>query len=413
MVLNPRRQLPEGLNTANAQYFDALVRHQIFLLRVSGSIRNEIHELLDAVERDMRAQIRTRIRPGQGITRPVDVRRLESLLAALRATRLRSWDSVRERWLQRLIEVANAEPEFLAGAMQTVSPVVVNPILPSQELLLAIVRERPFEGRILSEWADDIARADLQRISDQIRIGLTQGESSANIARRVVGTASLRGRDGVTEITRRQAEAITRTAVNAIGNGAKRAFYDANADLFDGELYVATLDERTTRICSSLDGQRFPVGEGPLPPLHFNCRSLRVPILDGVELGDRPAINVTQRQLLREYTESRNLRTVTRRADLPRGNKGRFDRFARTRKRQLIGRVPGKVTYQEWLGRQSNAFVDDVLGRTRGRLFREGNLPLTRFVNRAGDEIPLRDLARHEADAFRAAGLDPVDFTGG
>lgn len=413
MVLNPRRQLPEGLNTANAQYFDALIRHQIFLLRVSGSIRNEIYELLDATERDLRAQIRTRIRPGQGITRPVDVRRLEALLRALRATRLRSWDSVRARWVERLIEVANAEPEFLANALQTVSPVVINPNLPAPELLLAIVNERPFEGRILREWADDIQRADLQRIEDQIRIGLTQGESSANIARRVVGTASLRGRDGVTEITRRQAEAISRTAVNAITNQAKRAFYDVNSDVFDGELYVATLDERTTRICSSLDGQRFPVGEGPLPPLHFNCRSLRVPILDRVELGDRPAINVTQRQLLREYTESRNLRTVTRRADLPRGNKGRFDRFARTRKRQLIGQVPAKVSYQEWLGRQSNEFVDDVLGRTRGRLFREGNLPLTRFVNRAGDEIPLRELARREADAFRAAGLDPVNFTGG
>lgn len=410
MVLNPRRQLPEGLNTANEQYFDALVRHQIFLLRTSGSIRNEIYELLDATERDLRAQIRTRIRPGQGINRPVDVRRLEALLAALRATRLRAWGSVRARWLERLIEVANNEPEFLAGAIQTVSPVVVNPSLPAPELLLAIVNERPFSGKILADWADDIARADLSRIEDQIRIGLTQGESSQAIARRVVGTVGQRGRDGVTEITRRQAEAITRTAVNAITNQAKREFYDANTDLFDGELYVATLDERTTRICSSLDGQVFPIGEGPLPPLHFNCRSLRVPILDGIELGDRPAINVTQRQLLREYTDSRGIRTVTRRADLPRGNKGRFDRFARTRKRQLIGRVPGKVSYQQWLERQPRAFVDDVLGQTRGRLFRQGNLPLTRFVDRAGNELPLRELAAREADAFRAAGLNPQDF---
>ena len=43
---------------------------------------------------------------------------------------------------------------------------------------------------------------------------------------------------------------------------------------------------------------------------------------------------------------------------------------------------------QGWLGRQSAAFQDDVLGRTRGLLFRKGGLRLDRFVNRAGDELP-------------------------
>ena len=76
----------------------------------------------------------------------------------------------------------------------------------------------------------------------------------------------------------------------------------------------------------------------------------------------------------------------------------------------MIGRIPAKVTYGEWLARQSVEFQDDVLGVTRGRLFRKGGLKLTKFVSRTGDEIPLSELARREADAFRAAGLDPTDF---
>lgn len=90
--------------------------------------------------------------------------------------------------------------------------------------------------------------------------------------------------------------------------------------------------------------------------------------------------------------------------------KGSFDEFSRRRIRELTGRVPAKMTYQEWLTTQPATFQDDVLGKTRGKLFRKGGLTLDKFVNQAGDEIPLSDLARLHAEAFRAAGLDPVGF---
>ena len=80
------------------------------------------------------------------------------------------------------------------------------------------------------------------------------------------------------------------------------------------------------------------------------------------------------------------------------------------RTRELIGRVPAKVDYQTWLGRQSATFQDDVLGVTKGRLFRRGNLPLDRFVDANDLEKTLTELARSDADAFIAAGLDPEDF---
>ena len=96
-----------------------------------------------------------------------------------------------------------------------------------------------------------------------------QGEGSSTIARRVVGTRSLRGRDGVTQITRRQTEAITRTATIHFSNSARQEFLLENSDVFQKEVYVATLDGRTTLICMSLDGKRFNVGEGSMPPVHF------------------------------------------------------------------------------------------------------------------------------------------------
>lgn len=396
--------------TVNEELFDALIRHQIYLLRMSGAVRNKVLRLLDATEADIADKIRSRLMGADGLNTPASVRRLEATLSAIRAIRLKAWDQVTETWLQDLQDLATNEPILMAGVVKTVAPVILDTVLPSAGLLKNIVTSSPFEGRTLKEWASSVAAEDIRRIENQVRVGMVQGESSAAIARRVVGTANLRGVDGVTQITRRNAEAITRTAVNHIANQARAEFLNANSDLFEEEQYVATLDSRTTPVCRSNDGKRFPVGKGPRPPLHFNCRSLRVPVIDGDALGMRPAKPVTEKQLLREFSQQKGFPAPKKRADLPHGTKTAYDQFARSRIRELTGRVPGHTTYQQWLTRQSTAFQDDVLGVTRARLFRSGGLTLDRFVNRTGDEIPLSQLARSHADAFKAAGLDPEDF---
>ncbi len=410
MAINPTTQLPGGVVTANEAFFDAMIRHQIGLLRLSGSIRNDIFKLMDATEKDMADKIRRGLASNKGLTTPADVRRLQTLMKAIKATRLTATSQITELWVRELRELAKAEPFFVDGALKTVVPVVLETVIPSTRLLQSIVTTKPFEGKVMRKWARQFQLGDLNRIEDQIKIGLVQGESSAAIARRVVGTARLKGRNGVTEISRRHAATITRTAVNAISNQAKRAYYLENSELFSKELYVATLDSRTTPICSSLDGKTFPLGEGPIPPLHMNCRSLRIAVINNQVIGERPARAFTQKQLLREFTKKQGIKPVTSRGALPRGTKGPFDTFSRGRMRELTGTIPAKVSYQQWLNRQPAMFQDDVLGKTRGALFRRGDLKLDKFVNRAGDQIPLSQLARIEREAFIAAGLDPADF---
>lgn len=388
----------------NDEWLDAMIRHQIGLLRLSGRIRNDVLALLDATEADIREQIVSRL------ARSRSVASQERLIRAIAAIRSESWKKSAQLWRDEMRALIEAEPQFLAVALGTVAPVLLDLNLPPVDTLRALVTSHPFEGRTLRQWSNQIARADIQRIEQQIRIGVVQGEPTDEIARRVVGSVRQRGRDGVTEVTRRQAQAITRTAVNAFANVAKRQFYEANRDVFDEEIYVATLDNRTTPICRSLDGNRYPIGEGPIPPLHFNCRSLRVASINGEAIGSRPAKAVTQRQLLREYAKQAGIRPVSSRAALPYGHKGAFDQFSRGRIRQLTGVVDARLTYQQWLERQPASFVIDVLGPTRAKLFRDGNLRLDRFVNRRGDELSLSQLARRDRAAFIAAGLDPDNF---
>ena len=70
----------------------------------------------------------------------------------------------------------------------------------------------------------------------------------------------------------------------------------------------------------------------------------------------------------------------------------------------MDGQVPADLTYNKWLKGKPAAFQDDVLGPTRGKLFRAG-MPVDRFVNKAGDTLTLDDLRKRDAEFFKKAGI--------
>lgn len=397
------------LRNANQELFDAIVRNQIFLLRLQGTVRDEIIDLLNKTERDLAEQIVRRLIRHKGPA-TLGTRKLQLLEKYIKTQRAKTFADVTATWVQSAVDVANNEAATAASFIKTASPVVVELSLPTASQLKGIVNSNPFEGRTLKQWADSLEKQDTQRILDQIRIGLVQGEDSRVIARRIVGSARLNGRDGATQITRRHAEAITRTAILHIANATREELYLENSNIIDRERYVATLDSRTTPICRSLDGKIYPLGKGPKPPIHWNCRSIRIPFFDGEALGNRPARAFTQKQLVREFSAQNGLGKLTRRSKLPRGYKGLYDEFERRRIRELTSIVPSNVDYTTWLSRQTVQFQDDILGPTRGKLFRKGGLELDKFVDASGDNFTLGDLARKHREAFIAAGLEPEDF---
>jgi len=395
--------------TANELWFDALVRHQVYLMRVSGSIRNDINALLNATEQAMVDRIRT-VLHGNTKLSPARLRKAESLIEQLKQIRTEVWIEVDGVWKDTMKNLTVTEVEQVNRILKTVTPSELSTQLPTATKLKALVRTMPFEGRVLGSWSKKIAADDISRIASQVRIGIVQGETTQQISRRIIGSAKLKGADGVTQITRRNAEAITRTAVNAFSNASREMFFGENQDIFDKEIFVATLDGRTTPICMSLDGERFPVNEGAKPPMHFQCRSLRVAEINGEMIGMRPAKSTTQGIMIKKYAQENDLGRVTKRVQLPRGHKGKYDTFARAEMRRMTGRVPSKVNYQTFLERQSVAFQDELLGPVRGKLFRKGGYTVDKFVDRSGKTIRLDQLADTDAAAFRAAGLDPADY---
>ena len=400
---NPRSSL-----TSNEELLDALIRHQTFLMRGAGSIRIEVISTLNETETALAALIRESFPKGHTTIR--NLRKAFAIEKQIRDIRHPAWIDSRKIMHSDFEQVIINESAFMANAVKTVAPVIVGLKEITPALTQALLTKSPFEGKTLLGWGKDLERADLDRINSSIKVGIQQGESGPQIARRVLGTIKQSGRDGVTQMTRRQVETVVLTAMNFYSNQAKEIFARDNSDIIKKELYVATLDNRTTAICRSLDGKIFKVGEGQMPPLHMRCRSLRVAILNGEVLGIRLAKFSTEKGLLREFTAKENIASVSSRKRLPRGTKGKFDKFSRQRIPELTGTVPAKTTYAEFLTRQSVEFQNDTLGVKKAQLFRKGNLKLDRFVARDGSELTLAEISIRDPQAFRAAGLNPDNF---
>ena len=76
---------------------------------------------------------------------------------------------------------------------------------------------------------------------------------------------------------------LARTELNRVYNKAAEQSYN-DSEVVEQYEFVATLDDRTSDICASLDGRKFNKDEYEVginaPPMHPNCRSTTVPVVN-------------------------------------------------------------------------------------------------------------------------------------
>jgi SPP1 gp7 family putative phage head morphogenesis protein len=146
-------------------------------------------------------------------------------------------------------------------------------------------------GQTVEKAFRGIAASSQEKLALAIRSGVFSGETTQQIARRLVGQLNFEDLDknvkqiakkggDVTKLANYQIQTIVRTSVNQVQNQASQAVYAANSKVAPRYEYVATLDSKTTPICQRLDGEQFEYNKGPTPPQHFNCRSTTVPVVD-------------------------------------------------------------------------------------------------------------------------------------
>lgn len=411
---------------ANDRLFDLSLRHQIDLRRFTVGELKRILRLLESIDAEVTKKLRrdlVGLADGTPLSfTPNQEKRLQAIFADVALVREAGWKQVTGETTKSLEELAVIEADVELKTIQSASPVVLQLTGVEVSQLRAVAVSRPFHGKLLGEWFQGLEVADRQRLEQAVRLGLAQGENLDTIVRRVVGTRANNYKDGAMTISRRNAEAVVRTAINHTSNVAREEVWSRNADILVGLRVTATLDGRTSAVCRARDGQYAPVGSNPLPPgveqlsppgarppFHINCRTTMVPILGGEQiLGERATVKDTRTRKTREKDFRAEAREAAGDKWKDMSEADRRKAVARIRdkwSRENIGHEPEATNYNGWLKKQPAAFQDEVLGAAKGKLFRQGGLELNQYVDRNGNELTLEQLRGRYPDAFDKAGL--------
>jgi SPP1 gp7 family putative phage head morphogenesis protein len=339
--------------TANEILRDKTIAHEILLNRYYTNTTKKVMELLRTVEKDLVLKLKT-----LDIDSNTTIKQVDKQLESIRAVLNEGYDLMGRDLLQEMKDAAIYEQEWQAKTITAAVPIELNLVMAAPVTLFAAIEDTPFQGRLLKEWIDKLDTESFNSIQSAVRMGLVEGQSYSDITRRIIGTKALQYSDGVMHLNRTKTQALVSTAVAHSTNAARDEFYKANDDLVKSVQFVATLDMRTTPICRAKDGQVYPLDAYPRPPLHFRCRSVVTAVLKSwKELG------------LKEPTA---------------GTRSSMD-----------GQVAETETYQTWLAKKSPEFQDEVLGKARGEMFRNGTT-LDRFVDDSGKQYTLEQLRKIE-----------------
>lgn len=366
-------RLADPASNVNDAIQDRIIRHMVFLERLKGGeVRDVLRILNDEILPNITSRIRDRLEAvsqrGSSLS-VATTRRLESLENLVKRLASDASTTLSRHLRPRVRELGSDEVDWLVRTIREELKVDLNFELPAARTIFSAVTSTPFAGNNLEQWFGTLEDSLSNRISQAIRQGIVEGDTVGQIVRRIRGSSSLNFTDGIYEGTRRGAEAIVRSTINHTSNQARLELFKENSDVLSGLKYTATLDSRTSLICIGLDGNVYPLDEGPRPPVHVNCRSTMTPIIKSArQLGLR---------------------------DIP-----------ETTRASINGQVPGSTTYGEWLRRQPDAVQDEVLGPTRARLFRDGGLEVSRFTNANLKTLTLEELRVIEKSSFQDAGIE-------
>lgn len=244
---------------------------------------------------------------------------------------------LRMQTLERLKEIGQQEAVFVAENVERTTnqaiPVREAPD-PARQRVMGDTPEQWFDKMLQGPTGDNVRRRIMQ--------GLEAGETVDQIVRGVKGS---RTEEGILDRATKGVDTLVRTAATTESNAAREeTFRDLGVTHWR---FVATLDTNTTILCASLDGERYPLGEGPMPPLHPNCRSVAVP-----DLGDDPD---------------------------------------GTRASQT-GDVKAGTTFEEWLRTQSVEEQEFMLGKKKAAAWRRGDISLKQMLGRDLEPLTLAEL---------------------
>lgn len=215
-------------------------------------------------------------------TAPLEAKKLYLEIETLAArSRMSHLDSLRAQVDMELIKVSTGIDETAKNTLTSIyrdtftevtKDLGVNVIV-SKDKIKAVL-DRPWSGANFSErlWSNTDKLA--QTVKQEIVNGMIQGINLQTMTKRVSERFETAKKNDV--------ERLLRTEVNYTLNQATLDGYkEAGIEKYE---FSATLDSRTSQICSELHGEVFEIKKIAVglnyPPMHPRCRSTTIPIID-------------------------------------------------------------------------------------------------------------------------------------
>lgn len=350
---------------------DEIRAFSVDLERFSADIRNRALEFLRKLEEELIALLRKHDL-GEVTLTSAKQRRMEKLLEQTQATIATAYAGIRDEVKADLREVAALSAANAGGSINAAVGVDIATTALAPERIKNLVDQNLIQGQILRQWWSDQAATTLRLMITEIQNGYASGEGVDAITRRIRGSAKAGYKDGVMEITKRNADTMVRTAVQSISNAARTETFEANDDVINSILWVSTLDGKTSQICRSRSGLQWslvdkkPIGHSvpwnSPPPAHFRCRSVTVAVLKPLnDIPDRKAAKVKNAGM----------------------------------QSSMDGEVPADLDYETWLRtRKTISFQKEILGEGKWELWQSGKLSMRDMLDQSGNPLTLEELRR-------------------
>jgi len=358
--------------TAPEQLKNIEIRNQVFL----EGLKEGEHRKFAKFLRDLSLQLIKRLESeGQTIQTK---RRLQILLADFNEIQNLIYseytDLLTDDLEKTTIDQADFEAEALSRTVKNFDSVLPAPaqLLTASRIIPMSVQgltSKPLLKPFIKDWTTD----SINRVNTVIQQGFAQGKTVNQMSLEIRGTKQQKFKNGVLGKINRDNRAIVRTSVQHVASVARTETMRQNSDVVKGYEWVSTLDSRTSSQCRGLDGRTFDIGVGPLPPIHVNCRSTTVAVLDD-----------------------------------------RFDFLDKDAKRpavgeKKIGQVAADKTYYEWFTTESAKFQNSVIGVNRGKLLRNGGLTAEQFARWSLDKnfqpLTLDEMRVKRPEVFEEANI--------
>lgn len=401
--------------TGNEKLFDLSVSHQI---QVRRFLQGEVKTILGIIaQRDKALAEKLR----STLNKPRTQKRLLRLFDEVKESRKLVWQEYRDQVRKDMIELAGIEGQAELAILQEAVPFSIDLAKLESNFARTAVTASPFQGKYLRDWFRELEVSDRVRLKATITKGVVEGKTTQALVREIVGTKANNYTDGVLAVSRRQATAVVRTATNHVANKAREKVWEANGDIISSIRWSSVLDGRTSAVCRSRDGKHARVEmplpkdveplvpQGARPPAHINCRSIMIPVFDGIGVvGKKPYVTDkrTPSNRLKDFRADAKAKSGDSWKNLdPKQRNALIGKERTAWQKANIGRVPAETTYDQFLRRQSAQFQDEVLGQTKGALYRRGGVTLDQFVDRAGNELTISQLRAKVPNAFEKIGL--------